>query len=142
MSPEGESAYAPSNTFVLQQNIVNEWVWLWESNSQLLARTNVAVEYVANIAEERHREVMFNMASTTNENHQQAMAQLASEANKALHEQARGYADALARHQREAVLKAEDISNYMSAKQAAETNKLIMLSTKQCTNGTCAGKRR
>ncbi len=69
------------------------------------------------------------------------MAQLASEANRALQEQARGYADALARHQREAVLKAEDISNYMSAKQAAEKHE-AQTAFKECTNGTYAGKRR
>ncbi len=61
------------------------------------------------------------------------MAQLASEANRALQEQARGRADALARHQLEAVLKAEDITNYMSAKQAAEKMKLRLRPTKQCT---------
>ncbi len=63
---------------------------------------------------------MSNMAFTTSEHHQQAMAQLASEANQALQVQAREHADDLARHQREAVLKAEDISSYMSAKQAEE----------------------
>ncbi len=82
------------------------------------------------------------MTSSTNENHQQAMAQLASEANRALQEHARGCAEALARHQREAVLKAEVISNHMSAKQATKKMKLRLRSTKQCTGGTYVGKRR
>ncbi len=61
------------------------------------------------------------MASTTNQSHQQEMARLVFEANQTLHRQAQEHADATARHKQEAVLHAESMANYMSAKQAAES---------------------
>ena len=89
LSPKGERASNPSHTFVLNQNIINDGCNFGTATANSWQETHAAVENVVNIAEERHQEVMFNMASTTSESHQLAMAQLASEANKALQEQAR-----------------------------------------------------
>ena len=71
------------------------------------------------------------------------MAQLAFEANQALQRQAQDHADATERLKQEAVLHAENMANYMSAKQAAETKEAqVAFNTNKCNKGTYAEKER
>ncbi len=63
---------------------------------------------------------MINLSSTASQSHHQEMAQLAFNAQQALQQQAQEHADATQRLQQEAVLHAQNMSNYISAKQASE----------------------
>ena len=72
------------------------------------------------VAEGRHQEVMTNMASVEEQNHRAEVAQLTGEAVTALGEQASRHVDATERLRREAAASHDDITHYLSAKQAAE----------------------
>ena len=71
-SPQGECVPNLGHTFVPQQNFLSEGCNFGTATANSWQETNVVVENVVNIAEERHQEVMLDMTSTTNENHQQA----------------------------------------------------------------------
>ena len=79
-----ESEAAQGHTFVLQHNFANDGCHIGPQTATTWQDNHVAVEHVVSIAEVRHEEAFFNMASTTEESHQQAMAQLAGEATRAL----------------------------------------------------------
>ena len=72
------------------------------------------------VAEGRHQEVMANMTSVAEQNHRAEVAQLTGEAVRALDEQACRHVDDTNRFRREAADNHDDITHYMSAKQAAE----------------------
>ena len=64
---------------------------------------------------------MYHMTSVAVEIHRREVAQLAGDAAGALQEQANNYANAQQRQRQVATQSVEDMANYMSAKQATES---------------------
>ena len=110
--PANAGSETQGNTYLLQQNYntVNAW-----QENHLTAQT------VMQLAELRHQEVINSVTSATKQNHHSGVAQLRGEAIITLQTQAREHEDEQQRLRQDSTLRAEEIANYMSAKQTAES---------------------
>ena len=73
------------------------------------------------LAELRRQEVINSVTLATEQNHHSEVAQLRGEAIRTLQTQGREHEDVQQRLRQESTLRAEEIANYMSAKQTAES---------------------
>jgi hypothetical protein len=101
----GSPALAPSAsaTFHIQQNVSNDGCHVRPHTKNSVVNTNVAIENVIQLAEQRHQEVMYHLTSVAEENHRREVAQLAADATRAMHVQANDYANARDIIHREAI---------------------------------------
>ncbi len=115
----GAGSEPQGTTYLLYQNVFT--ANLFESRvTNSLQETNIAVDSVKQLAEQRHEGVVKDLTSMAEEKYRREMAQAEAEASRKLHEQGVIHASTQEALTREAPRNSEYIANYMNAKQAAD----------------------
>mgnify|MGYP000588784532 CR=1 FL=1 len=83
--PAGAGSEPQGTTYLLQQDVLT--ANLFESKvTNSWQETNIAVDSVKQLAEQRHQEVVKDLTSMAEENHRREMAQVEGEASRKMHE--------------------------------------------------------